>query len=94
MALMEIKPETVKKLTYPALAAMMATSALGACPPPQQPQRLGGKKPAVSKHTKSEAQKPTDSSSGSKTTTETKVDPPQRLGGVPTMPKKSSSSKH
>lgn len=90
---MEIKPETVKKLAYPALAAMMATSALGACPPPQQPQRLGGRH-AVSNHTKSEAQKPTDSPSGSKTTTETKVAPPQRLGGVPTMPKKSSSSKH
>ncbi len=91
---MEIKAETVKKLAYPALAAVMATAALGACPPPpQQPQRLGGE-PAVSKHTKSEAQKPTDSSSGSKTTTETKVEPPQRLGGVPLAPKKSSSTKH
>ena len=90
---MEIKAETVKKLAYPALAAVMATAALGACPPPQQPQRLGGE-PAVSKHTKPEAQKPTDSSSDSKTTTETKVEPPQRLGGIPLAPKKSSSTKH
>ncbi len=42
---MEIKPETVKKVAYPALAAVVAATALSACQQQQQQQNpfiLGG----------------------------------------------------
>lgn len=42
---MEIKPETVKKVAYPALAAVMAAAAFSSCD--RQPQRIVGKVPAA-----------------------------------------------
>lgn len=40
---MEITPETIKKVAYPALAAVVAATALSACQQQQQePMILGG----------------------------------------------------
>lgn len=88
--MMNLKPETVKKVAYPALAAVMATAALGAAPQERIPQRLGGKSPAP-KRAETEVQPPKDPPSDGNATPETKELPPQRLGGVPRVPKKSPS---
>ncbi len=42
---MEIKPETVKKVTYPALAAVAAAAALSSCQQTQQQVIQGGIRP-------------------------------------------------
>lgn len=67
---MEIRPESVKKVTYPALA-VVAAAALSACDPetPQRtgglvPQRLGGDVPSPVKQQPDAPVPPEDSDQG------------------------------
>lgn len=74
---MDILPETVKKVAYPALAAAMA-AALSACD--RQPQRMVGKQPAD--RTETEVQR----TGGIVAEQQTANHAPQHVDGIPPVP--------
>ena len=78
---MEIKPETVKKVAYPALAAVMAAAAFSSCA--RQPQRMVGKVPAADSKEK-EVQR----TGGVVAEPRTPDDAPQFVDGIPPVPEK------
>lgn len=78
---MEIKPETVKKVAYPALAAVMAAAAFSSCD--RQPQRIVGKVPAADSK-EEEIQR----TGGMVAEPRTPDDAPQFVEGIPPVPEK------